>query len=187
MVYVIGSLNNPAVEDVADRLEEAGFEAFDQWRAAKGDFWADYAIRKKLPFREALKLDFVETAFQFDLKYLKACAAAVLVMPAGRSGGIELGWVLGKGKPGYILYDGEPERPDLMAKMATNVLFSVDELIAELKKHQGITFKGHFHAFDPPDRQFHQERDQNPGLFDAPIQHQPWCLHVGCVGSCWDF
>lgn len=133
MIYIIGSLGNPKVEEVADRLREAGLSVFDQWRAAKGDFWADYAIRRKLPFKEAIKLDFVETAFQFDMKYLKACTAAVLVMPAGRSGGIELGWVLGQGKPGYILYDGEPERPDLMAKLATGIFFDIESLINELK------------------------------------------------------
>lgn len=133
MVYIIGSLSNPRVEEVADRLREEGFDAFDQWRAAKGDFWADYALRRKLPMKEALKLDFVETAFQFDMKYLKACTAAVLVMPAGRSGGLELGWVLGQGKKGYILYDGEPERPDLMAKLATEVFFNIEDLIKELK------------------------------------------------------
>ena len=138
LIYVIGSLSGPKVEEVADRLREEGFDAFDQWRAAKGDFWADYAIRKKLPFKEALKLDFVETAFQFDLKYLKACSAAVLVMPAGRSGGLELGWVLGQGKPGYILYDGEPERPDLMAKLATEVFFNIEDLIKELRPKSTI-------------------------------------------------
>ena len=149
MVYVIGSLSNPFVEEVADRIRETGIEAFDQWRAAKGDFWADYALRRKLPFKEALKLDFVETAFQFDLKYLKSCSAAVLVMPAGRSGGIELGWILGQGKPGYILYDGEPERPDLMAKLATEVFFGVEDLVKELKRNEkhedrpGKTFLRH--------------------------------------------
>ena len=136
MIYIIGSLSNPRVEEVADRLREAGFDAFDQWRAAQGDYWASYAMRRKLPMKEALKLDFVETAFQFDMKYLRKCSAAVLVMPAGRSGGIELGWVLGQGKNGYILYDGEPERPDLMAKMATDVFYSIEELIKELKKNE---------------------------------------------------
>lgn len=134
MIYVIGSLSNPRVEEVADALRAAGIDAFDQWRAAQGDYWADYAKRKGLSFREAIKLDFVETAFQFDLKYLKLAEAAVMVMPAGRSGGIELGWMLGQGKRGYILYDGEPERPDLMAKLATAVCFSIEELIQELKR-----------------------------------------------------
>ena len=135
MIYIIGSLNGPHVEVVADHLRQEGIDAFDQWRAAKGDYWADYAVRRGIPFKEALAMDFAETAFQFDMKYLRACTAAVMVMPAGRSGGIELGWILGQGKPGYILYDGEPERPDLMAKLATNVFFNVEDLIKELHKN----------------------------------------------------
>lgn len=133
MIYIVGSLSNPQVEVVANRLRESGIDAFDQWRAAKGDFWADYAVRNKMPFKEAIKMDFVETAFQFDMKYLRLCSAGVLVMPAGRSGGLELGWLLGQGKPGYILYDGEPERPDLMAKLATDIFFNVEDLVKELK------------------------------------------------------
>ena len=152
MIYVIGSLSNPLVEEVADRIRETGIEAFDQWRASKGDYWADYALRRKLPFKDALKLDFVETAFQFDLKYLKSCSAAVLVMPAGRSGGIELGWILGQGKPGYILYDGEPERPDLMAKLATEVFFNIEDLIDELKKPQETEYLEWYDVNNPSNR-----------------------------------
>ena len=132
MLYIIGSLANPRLEDVSDQLREAGFDVFDQWRCAQGDYWADYALRRKMPFREAMKMDFVETAFNFDMKYLQKADAGVLVMPAGRSGGMELGWLLGQGKRGYILYDGEPERPDLMTKLATDVCFNIDELIVAL-------------------------------------------------------
>ena len=133
MVYVIGSLSNPRVEEVADRLRAEGFDAFDQWRAAEGDFWASYAQRRGMSFRDALAMDFTETAFQFDLKYLHKADTGVLVMPAGRSAGLELGYLLGRGKRGYVLYDGEPERPDLMTKLATGVCFSAEELIEVLR------------------------------------------------------
>ena len=133
MIYIIGSLSGTRVEEVANRLRVEGNDVFDEWRAAQGDYWADYAVRRKMPFREALAMDFTETAFQFDLRHLKQADIGVLVMPAGRSAGLELGWMLGQGKRGYILYDGEPERPDLMAKLATGVFFSVEELINELR------------------------------------------------------
>lgn len=133
MLYIIGSLTNPRVEEVADQLRESGFAVFDQWRAAEGDFWASYAKRRNMNFRDALAMDFTETAFQFDLRYLNAASAGVLVMPAGRSGGMEIGFLLGQGKGGYILYDGEPDRADLMAKLATGIFFSVDEMIEEFK------------------------------------------------------
>lgn len=134
MIYVVGSLAGTRVEEVADRLREAGHDVFDQWRAAQGDYWADYAIRRGMNFREALAMDFTETAFQFDMKHLLKADVGVLVMPAGRSAGLELGWLLGRGKRGYILYDGEPERPDLMAKLATGVYFTVEDLVDELSR-----------------------------------------------------
>lgn len=137
MIYVVGSLSNDRVEEVAEQLREAGFDVFDQWRCAKGDFWADYALRRGMSFKEALQMDFVETAFQFDMKYLSRADAGVLVMPAGRSAGLEIGWLLGRGKPGYVLYDGEPDRADLMTKMSTGVFFSVEELIDELNTQTG--------------------------------------------------
>ena len=139
MIYIVGSLAGERVELVANRLREAGHVVFDQWRAAgPKDFWADYAVRNGISFREALQMDFTETAFNFDMKYLSKADVGVLVMPAGRSAGLELGWLLGRGKPGYILYDGEPERPDLMAKLATGVCFSVEELIEILSLSEQI-------------------------------------------------
>ena len=50
-----------------------------------------------------------------------------MVMPCGNSAHIEAGWAIGKGKPTAILIF-ELERPDLMYKMATNIVHSMDEL-----------------------------------------------------------
>jgi hypothetical protein len=41
------------------------------------------------------------------------------------------GYLIGQGKPGFILMDGEPERYDVMYKFAT-VVFSVEELVEKL-------------------------------------------------------
>ena len=152
MIYVIGSLSNPRVEEVADKLRDDGWDVFDQWRAAHGDYWADYAKRRGMKFRDALEMDFTQTAFDFDMKYLSQAEIGVLVMPAGRSAGLELGWLLGRGKRGYILYDGEPERPDLMSKLATDVCFSMEELL---------------NALNTSDHQFHQVGHPNPRLHPA--------------------
>ena len=63
---------------------------------------------------------------------LNRAHAPVLVMPAGRSAHIELGYIIGQGKPGYVLFDQEPERFDVMYNFATDVCFSVEELMAAL-------------------------------------------------------
>lgn len=137
-IYVVGSLENPKVEEVAEALRTFdGVEVFDQWRAAAPDgdkLWQAYCKRRGWGYKEALRSDFVRTAYEFDFKHLSEADVVVLVMPAGRSAHLELGWALGKGKKGYILFpDGEPDRYDLMANMATDVFFSVDELVEALR------------------------------------------------------
>lgn len=56
-----------------------------------------------------------------------------MLMPAGKSGHLELGYVLGQGKRGYILFDEDPERYDIMIQFATNIFFSKEELIDYLR------------------------------------------------------
>ena len=60
-----------------------------------------------------------------------------MLMPAGKSGHLELGYARGKNKPGFILFDKEPERVDVMYQFATDVFFSQEELFAELEKYKG--------------------------------------------------
>ena len=60
-------------------------------------------------------------------------------MPAGRSGHLELGYIIGLGKRGYILFDVEPERYDVMYQFAQGVAFSLDELCKMLKDNRKIS------------------------------------------------
>lgn len=144
MIYLIGSLQNPRVLDVAKRLRTEGFDVFDEWMAAAphGDQqWQDYGRQRGWTYKQALESAFVTTAFNFDLTHLKQADTGVLVMPSGRSGHLELGWLLGQEKRGYILFDGEPERYDLMTKLATDVVFSVDELLVALRQPSHEPFR----------------------------------------------
>ena len=54
------------------------------------------------------------------------------ILPAGKSGHLELGYFIGSGKRGYILLNGEPERFDVMYKFATKVCNNKEELLMEL-------------------------------------------------------
>src|SRR5687768_15175698 len=120
MIYLGGSLANKRIPIVADQLRAAGFDIFDQWYAAgegADEKWLAYARIRGLGYKEALALDFVQTAFDFDMKYLREAEKFVLVAPAGKSGFLELGLCSGWNKPTYVLFEGgEPERPDLMTK-----------------------------------------------------------------------
>lgn len=135
-LYIIGSLSNPRVNEVANQLRAAGIDAFDQWIAAGPEadqHWKDYGQQRGWSYFETLKSDFVQTAFNFDLTHMQSSDGCVLVMPAGKSAHCELGWFVGAGKKAYILFDELPERPDLMpANLATGVFTDIKELIEVL-------------------------------------------------------
>jgi hypothetical protein len=131
ILYLIGSLRNPQVPIVAEQLRTAGHEVFDDWFAAgpeADDKWRDYERQRGHSYIEALAGFAAEHVFYFDLRHLTRCEAAVLLLPAGRSGHLELGYFLGTGKPGYILLD-DPERWDVMYKFADGVFYDIQELI----------------------------------------------------------
>ncbi len=137
MIYVMGSLRQRRPRDVAHQLREAGHEVFDDWHACgheADDIWRDYEIERGRSHREALAGPFATHAFEFDKKHIEASDIGVLVLPAGKSGHLELGhFIWTPGKHGYILMDGEPERFDLMYKFAHGIFYSVEELLEVLR------------------------------------------------------
>ncbi len=135
-VYLIGSLRNPEVPKIAKRIRELGFDVFDDWYAAgpeADDKWRDYEKARGRTYKEALKGFAANHVYKFDLKHLNKCDIAVLYLPAGKSGHLELGYIIGKGKKGYILVDN-PERWDVMYKFASGVFHNFEELEKELKR-----------------------------------------------------
>lgn len=140
MIYLIGSLRNPTIRSLAARLRGQGFEVFDDWHAAgedADDIWQQYERERGRSYKEALASPHAEAVFQMDTTYLDRADAVVLVLPAGKSGHLELGWSIGQGKAGFILLDGEPERFDVMYKFADAVCNNVEELIEALKPFRG--------------------------------------------------
>ena len=137
-VYLIGSLRNPNIIPMANRLRAQGFDIFEDWSSPGPEtdsFWKEYEKARGRSYIEALQGHHAQHVFAFDKKHLDRCDAAVLVLPAGRSGHLELGYCVGKGKPGYILLDSEDtERFDIMYLFASGIFTSEEDLIAELRK-----------------------------------------------------
>lgn len=140
MIYLIGSLRNPEVPRVANKLRSAGYEVFDDWYAAgpeADDKWRDYEQARGHSYIGALAGYSARHVFEFDRTHLERASSVVLVLPAGKSGHLELGWALGKGKLGYILLDN-PERWDVMYQFANGVFTSVDALVFELSVEETL-------------------------------------------------
>jgi nucleoside 2-deoxyribosyltransferase len=134
-IYIIGSLRNPQVPEVANRLRAERFEVFDDWYAAgpeADDKWREYEQQRGRTYVEALDGAAAKNVFHFDLRNLEKSDAAVLVLPAGKSGHLELGWMAGRGKLTYVLMPEEDVRWDVMYQFANRVVTSVGGLVGAL-------------------------------------------------------
>lgn len=135
-VYIIGSLRNPGIPDVSNKLRELGFVVWDEWVAAgpeADDYWQKYAKGKGLSYQDALHGLCAQNVFYFDRGLIDLADIGVLVMPAGKSGHLELGYMAAQGKQTYILHQDEPERFDVMPQFATGVFDKLEDLIECLK------------------------------------------------------
>lgn len=108
IVYIIGSLRDERIVQLGKRLrEEAGVEVFDDWHAAgpiADDSWQKYETLRGRSYKEALRGYAANHVFNFDHHHLRRATHVVLVMPAGKSGHLELGFAVGQGKKAYVLF-----------------------------------------------------------------------------------
>ena len=136
-IYLIGSLRNDKIPTIGHNLRGLGYDVFDDWYAAgpeADDYWKKYEADRGRDYAAALQGFAAEHVFAFDQYHLDSSDLGVLILPAGRSGHLELGYLIGKGKPGFILHDN-PERWDVMYRFATNVFFSEEEMYDTLGKY----------------------------------------------------
>ena len=130
-IYLIGALKNPEVPSITNYLTSLGFEVFSDWWAASedaDDWLRDYYKTRGYSYKQTINSFAAKHIFEFDKHHLDRCDIAVMLMPCGKSGHLELGYVIGQGKPGYVLFDSVPERVDIMYNFATDIFFSKDEL-----------------------------------------------------------
>lgn len=138
VIYIIGSLRNDSIPDIAKDIRKLGLEVFDDWFAAgpiADDSWQAYEKHKGVSYDEALKSYAARHVFEFDIYHLNRSDACVLVLPAGKSGHLELGYMRGAGKRCYVLFDKEPERWDVMYQFADGgVFFDINKLKEKLNE-----------------------------------------------------
>lgn len=139
-IYIIGSLRNPRIPEIAKKLREAGFEPFDDWFSGgpeADDCWLRHQKQHGRSMRDAIYGHTAQNIFHFDRYHIKRCDAVLMVMPAGKSGHLELGYAIGLGKPGFIMFDKEPERWDVMYAFATEVFSSEETMMEHFAKRRG--------------------------------------------------
>ena len=143
VIYLIGALKNWKVIEIAKELRKLGFEVFDSWISPgpnADEYWRKYSKKKGLTHKNALKDWSAQHIFEFDKTHLDRCDIAILIMPCGKSGHLELGYAIGSGKKGYILFDKEPMKWDIMHLFcyttSGEVCYSFEELKECLLKNE---------------------------------------------------
>ena len=135
-IYLVGSLRNPEIPEIAEKLRAAGYEVFDDWYAAgekADDAWQAYEQTRGRAYYQAINSVHAVAAFNVDKTWLDWCDTAILIMPAGKSCHLELGYIIGQGKLGYILMPKEPERYDLMYRFAAGIYHARTNLLWQLE------------------------------------------------------
>lgn len=138
VIYMIGSLRNEQIPHMAKEIRElTGFEVFDDWFSPgpeADDFWRKYEKVRGSTYKQALNNWAGKHVYEFDKFHIDRADIGILYMPAGKSGHLELGYMIGKGKRCFILFDKEPERWDVMYQFAEDVFFNKKDLFAKLKE-----------------------------------------------------
>lgn len=140
-VYLMGSLANDNIPFVGNKIRELGFEAIDDWWSPgplADSYLKHYAKIRNLNYKQTLQTHAAKHIFEFDKGLIDRADVGVLVMNAGKSAHIELGYLIGTGKPGFILFNGIPSKIDIMYQFCENIFFDVDDLLIELKKQKKL-------------------------------------------------
>ncbi len=142
-VYVASSWRNQKQPEVVQAIRAAGHQVYDfrnpkdhSYEPDQGFHWSDidpsWESWSPQEFARSLDHPLAEAGFRSDFEALEQADLVVLVMPCGRSAHLELGYAVGAGKPTIILLsNGEPE---LMYKMVTALVTSLEELLLAISK-----------------------------------------------------
>lgn len=138
LVYLIGALKNQRIPDIGNLLRNQDYDVMDEW-FTPGELadlnLQEYERRRGRTYSEALAGRAVQNIFWFDRSYIDLSDIVVLVMPAGKSAMLELGYAKGRGKQTAIFLDGvDPERYDIMPRFADQIFKTETDLIEGLSK-----------------------------------------------------
>jgi hypothetical protein len=134
VLYLIGSLRNERIPELAKKIrkDNPDVEVFDDWYSAgpeADDCWKEHQQFKGLDYRQALSGPAARNVFSFDKKHLDRSTHAILVLPAGRSGHMEIMYAAyGVGCKTAILLDTKDERWDVMYQFIPTVMHSDKEI-----------------------------------------------------------
>lgn len=134
VLYLIGSLRNPRIPELAKKIREEcpDVEVFDDWYSAgpeADDRWKEHQRFKGLDYKTALEGPAARNVFHFDKTHLDRSTHTLLVLPAGKSGHMEVMYAAyGVGAKTAILLDPEDVRWDVMYQFIPTILEKDSEI-----------------------------------------------------------
>lgn len=134
VLYLIGSLRNNRIPELANsiRRQYQDVEVFDDWFAAgpeADDHWKSYEQSRGRTYEEALSGYAAKNVFNFDRTHLNRATHALLVLPAGKSGHMEVMYAqYSVGAKTAILLDPDDVRWDVMYQFVPTILTNDDKI-----------------------------------------------------------
>lgn len=134
VLYLIGSLRNERIPLLAEQIRKDNprVEVFDDWYSAgpeADDCWKSHQQSKGLTYEQALKGHAAQNVFTFDKRHLDRSTHAILVLPAGKSGHMEIMYAAyGAKLKTAILLDPEDVRWDVMYQFIPTILNNDSEI-----------------------------------------------------------
>lgn len=114
------------------RVNISDVEVFNDWYAAgpeADDEWKSYEQNRNRTYQEALAGHAARNVFAFDKRHLDRCTHALLVLPAGKSGHMEIMYAAyGVGAKTAILLDPDDVRWDVMYQFIPTILNNDGEI-----------------------------------------------------------
>ncbi len=144
VLYLVGSLRNPRIPELAKWLRKEfatlgqDVEVFDDWYSAgeeADDKWKEYEIGRGHSYQEALEGYAARHVFEFDKYHLDRATHVVLVLPAGKSGHMEITYAkYGAGAKAAVLLEPDADpRWDVMYQFLDKILGSDEEIVSWLE------------------------------------------------------
>ena len=139
-IYLASSWRNPNQPKAVDMLREAGHQVYDFRNPRPGNHgfaWSDidpdWLEWTPQALCEALFDPIAERGYSLDKQALDWADTGVLLLPCGRSAHLEAGYLIGQGKPVLVVLDSVSFEPELMYKLAANIVPDLETMITGLE------------------------------------------------------
>lgn len=132
-IYIVGSLQNiPEIQAFAETLRKQehiianNIEIIDYWTSQGSTLdieFANYAHDRNWDYSKALSNPIARNACRVDREMIEGAFGVILLHPCGKSGHLELGYAIGRGKVTAIVRTSpEFEKVDIMDNLATFIV-----------------------------------------------------------------